>query len=121
MFKDQIPKSLMSGVIYKYKCATCNRSYIGCTKRFWEKRLEEHLQVSALTGKQLNGLQTYAPLDHVRSDSCTEREISRENFSIIGRENDKYLLQLKESIFITTSRPALNGMITSVPLCLFTP
>ena len=121
MFKDQFPKSLMSGVIYKYKCATCNRSYIGCTKRFWEKRLEEHLHVSALTGKQLNGLQTYAPLDHVRSDSCTEREISRENFSIIGRENDKYLLQLKESIFITTSRPALNGMITSVPLCLFTP
>ena len=121
MFKDKFPKSLMSGVIYKYQCATCNRSYIGCTKRFWEKRLEEHLHVSGLTGKPLNGMQIYPPLAHVRSDSCTERQITRDNFTIIGGDKkDKYLLQLKESILISTSRPALNGMITSVPLSLFT-
>ena len=41
-FKDKFPKSLMSGVIYKSTCAERNLSYIGCTKKFWEKHLEEH-------------------------------------------------------------------------------
>ena len=120
-FKDKFPKSLMSGVIYKYTCAKCNLSYIGCTKRFWEKRLEEHCHVSALTGKPLNGLQVFTPMQHIRSNCCRpERKMSREDFSIIGHEKDKYLVQLKESIFISTLRPALNGNITSVPLALFT-
>ena len=48
MFKDKFPKSLLAGVIYKYTCAKCKLCYIGCTKRYWEKRLEEHLHVSAL-------------------------------------------------------------------------
>ena len=120
-FKDRFPKSLLSGVIYKYTCAECNLSYIGCTKRFWEKRLEEHLHVSALTGKPLSGCTIYAPLQHVRSDSCPAKKISREDFSIIGNEKDKYLVKLKESILISTCRPRLNGGVTSVSLHLFAP
>ena len=119
-FKDKFPKSLLSGVIYKYTCAKCKLCYIGCTKRFWEKRLEEHLHVSALTGKPLQGMQIYAPMQHVRN-SCPGRRISREDFEIIGHEKDKYLVQLKESILIRTSRPRLNGNQTSVPLALFAP
>merc|ERR1719447_910405 len=66
-YKDKFPKSLMSGVIYKYTCANCNVSYIGCTKRYWEKRLEEHTHISALTGGPLSGLQIFAPHQHVRT------------------------------------------------------
>ena len=121
-FKDRLPKSFMSGVIYKYTCAECNLGYIGCSKRFWEKRLEEHLHVSALTGKPLSGLQIFAPMMHVRSDGdCPARKISREDFTIIGREKNNYLLQLKESILITRQRPALNANIASVPLSLMGP
>ena len=32
------------------------QGFIGKKTRFWEKRLEEHLHVSALTGKPLSGL-----------------------------------------------------------------
>ena len=116
-FKDKFPKSLLSGVIYKYTCAKCNLSYVGCTKRFWEKRLEEHTHVSGLTGKPLQGMIIYAPMQHVRS-GCHVK-VSRENFEIIGYEKDWYLLQLKESIIISTTRPKLNGNVTSVPLALF--
>ena len=77
------------------------------------------MHVSALTGKPLNGMQVFTPLQHVRSNSCTETKISRENFQIIGHEKDKYLVQLKESILISTSRPQLNGNLYSVPLSLF--
>ena len=120
-FKDKFPKSLMSGVIYKYTCAECNLSYVGSTKRYWEKRLEEHSHISARTGKPLSGLQVFAPLQHVKSNCCSARSVSRDNFTIIGRENDSYLLQVKESIFINKLRPVLNNNITSVPLHLFTP
>ena len=98
------------------------RPCIGCSKRFWEKRLEEHLHVSALTGKPLSGLQIFAPMMHVRFDGdCPARKISREDFTIIGREKNNYLLQLKESILITRQRPALNANIASVPLSLMGP
>ena len=108
--------------IYKYTCAECNLSYIGCSKRFLEKRLEEHLHVSLLTGKPLSGLQIFAPMMHVRSDGdCPARKISREDFTIPGREKNNYLLQLKESILITRQRPALNANIASVPLSLMGP
>ena len=67
-FKDKFPKALMSGVIYKYTCAECNLSYVGSTKRYWEKRLEEHTHLSARTGEPLSGMIVYALLQHVKSD-----------------------------------------------------
>ena len=82
-FKDQFPKSLLSGVIYHYTCAKCNLSYYGCTKRYWEKRLEEHTHKSALTGGPLVGVQIFAPMKHARSCDC---HAMRENFEIIGFE-----------------------------------
>ena len=101
-FKDKIPKSL---------------SYVGCIKRFWETRLQEHTHVSGLTGKPLNGMQIFAPMQHARA-GCHVR-VSRDDFKIIGHEKDPYLLLVKESIVITTSRAQLNGNIASVPLYLF--
>ena len=116
-FKDKFPKSLMSGVIYQYTCAKCNLSYVGCTKRFWETRLQEHTHVSGLTGKPLHGMQMFAPMQHVRAECHVK--VKRDNFKIIGHEKDRYLLQLKESIIISTERTQLNGNIASVPLHLF--
>ena len=116
-FKDQFPKSLLSGVIYQFTCAKCNLSYYGCTKRYWEKRLEEHTHKSALTGKPLTGCQVFAPMKHARSCGC---HVSRENFKLIGFEKDPYLLLVKESILIKKDRPAINGNEQSVPLALFT-
>ena len=63
-FKDGILRSLLSGVMYEYKCPRCNSTYIGSTCRYWEKRLEEHLHKSALTGKPLKGLQLFPPMLH---------------------------------------------------------
>ena len=119
-FKDKFPKSLLSGVIYKYVCPECNLSYIGCTRRYFVKRLEEHCHISALTGKPLNGLQVFTPMQHVKSTCCAAKKISPDDFSVLCHEKDKYLVQLKESILIRTSKPALNGNAASVPISLFT-
>ena len=119
IFKDKFPVALMSGVIYKYACASCNVSYVGCTKRYWEKRLEEHTHISARTGGRLSGLQIFSPMQHVRTSSACTSLPQRENFEIIGRDNNAYLLQLKESLFIYKLKPRLNGNVASVPLYLF--
>ena len=102
--------------------ATVSRLYlVGCTKRFWEKSLEEHLHVSGRTSKPMTGMAVFAPLQHVKSGSCSVQKIFREDFTIIGHEKDPYLVKLKESIIIATSKPQLNGRETSVPLYLFLP
>ena len=116
VFKDKFPKSLLSGVIYKYSCGKCNLTYIGCTKRFWEERLQEHTHISALTGKPLTVVQIFTPMQHARS--C-ETKICRDNFSLVGFEKDPYLVQVKESLLIKSCRPKLNANLTSVPLSLF--
>ena len=120
-YKDKLPKSLTSGVIYKYTCANCNVCYIGCTWRFWEKRLEEHTHISALTGKPLNGTQVFAPLQHVKKEQCNPAGpiVSRESFEIIGHEKDRYLLQVKESLLIKKDNPKINNNAASVALYLF--
>ena len=119
-YKDSFPKSLLAGVIYKYTCAKCNLSYVGCTKRYWEKRLEEHTHISALTGKPLSGLTIFAPLQHRRTTKCGESpRVTRDEFEIIGHEKNWYLLQVKESILINKLGPELNDNISSVPLYLF--
>jgi len=97
----------MSGVIYKYTCPMYNHSYIGSTKRYWEKRLEEHSHVSALTGKPLNGMQMYAPLQHLRTGSCMVR-ISRDDFEIIGREKKPIRTQAKGEYLHHTAEACLE-------------
>ena len=120
-FKDKLPVTLDSGVIYRFRCACCNACYIGCTRRYWLKRLEEHTHISALTGKALSGLQVFPPLNHAKYGGCySSTSISRDNFEILGRESNNYLLQIKESLFIYKYKPGLNGNKTSVPLSLFT-
>ena len=42
-FKDTLPKSLQSYVVYQYTCAGCKACYVGETKRHLSTRIEEHL------------------------------------------------------------------------------
>ena len=83
-FKEVIRHSLLSGVIYEYKCLGCNSRYIGSTYRYWEKSLEEHLLMSALTGKPLKGLQLFARMLHAKGKCFLNN--SSDDFRIIGKE-----------------------------------
>ena len=115
-FKDLIPRSLLSHVLYRYKCSRCSSTYIGKTKRYWEKRLEEHLSISSLTGKPLKCFKMWPPKEHDVKCSCS---ISRENFSIIGGDQNDFLLRVKESLLIYQHNPNLNIQSDSMKLFLF--
>ena len=115
-FKDVLPKSLISGVVYQYKCPRCNSRYIGSTFRYFEKRLEEHLHVSALTGKPLQGIQIWPPMGHTRKCQLVN---TRDDFSIVCREPNRVLVRLKESLVINQLKPSLNTMIDNYRLLIY--
>ena len=84
----------------------------------WEKRLEEHLHMSALTGKPLKGLLSFAPMLHAKSKCCTNN--NSDDFCNIGKEKDQHLIRLKESILINHFKPSLNSKEDNAELVLFT-
>ena len=116
-FKDSIARSFFSGVIYEYKCPSCNSRYIGSTYKYWEKRLEEHVHMSALTGKQIKGLESFAPMLHGKGKCCINNS---DDFRIIGKEKDRHLTRLNKSIFINHFAFSLNPKEDNVELVLFT-
>ena len=87
-FKDAIPGSLLSRVICECKCPRCNSRYIGSTYRYWEKRLEEQLHISSLTGKPLKGLQSFAPMLHAKGKYRITN--SSDDFRIIGKKRSAF-------------------------------
>ena len=114
-FKDQIPKDLASGVIYKFQCGLCNESYYGECMRHLNVTISEHIGISPLTRKQVK------PKNSSVADLLLlcNHSASYDDFSILTRENKKFLLELKESLLIMRDKPSLNRNITSAPLYLF--
>ena len=112
-FKDLIPKDLTSGVVYKFQCGLCNESYYGECVRHLNVRIGEHIGISPFIKKQVK---ISSVADHLLFCNYS---ICYDDFSILARENEKLLLELKESLLIRRDKPSLNRNITSVPLYLF--
>ena len=49
-FKDDIPISVRSNIVYQYTCRICNSTYIGETVRHFKTRVAEHRGLSSRTG-----------------------------------------------------------------------
>ena len=93
-FKDNIPKFLCSGLVYKFSCSDCNVTYYAKTKRHFKVRMSEHLSISSKTGKTVKTMhQTTAIYDHfLTSSSCSPTNF--ENFSILAHESNDLKLTL---------------------------
>ena len=52
-YKDLLPDSVRSNIVYQYKCAQCEATYIGETTRHFSTRVAEHRGVSSRTGRLL--------------------------------------------------------------------
>ena len=114
-FKDRIPKELTSGVVYKFQCGLCNESYYCECARHLNVRIGEHIRISPLTQKKVKHKGS-AVNDHWLLCNYFP---SFENFSVLTKENKKFLLELKESLLIMRDKPSLNRNIRSAPLYLF--
>ena len=106
-FKNQIPKDLTSGAVYKFQCGLCSESYYGECMRHLNVRIGEHIGISPLTRKQVKP-----------KNRSIVYHLLLSNHSA-SYENKKVLLELKESLLIMRDKPSLNRNITSAPLYLF--
>ena len=105
-YKDQIPKSCCSGVVYKFCCSSCGESYIGSTNARLKTRVCQHLGISDRTGKMLTLPISSAVRDHLsQCDSPT----SISNFDILDKAYANFDLRILESLHIFKLRPRLNG------------
>ena len=114
-FKDQIPKDLNSGVVYKFQCGLCNESCYGECMRHLNVRISKHIGISSLTRKQVKPKNS-SVVDHLL---LCKHSVSYDDFSILTHKNKKFLPELKESLLIMRDKPSLNRNITSAPLYLF--
>ena len=115
-FKDRLPSDLVSGELYKHMCGTCNSTFYGETDRHLKVRLREHIEISTLAFKMTKPLKETAIRDYLLN--CNKIP-SFEEFTILTNGNNKFDLEIKESLLIKRDRPILNKNISSAKLFLF--
>ena len=101
-FKDVVPEPLRSCQIYNFTCGSCNASYTGKTFRHMKVRVSEHQGVSPRTGKHLKGTLSTSVRDHMLD--CN-RMVAWNDFKVLGRESNQWLLEIKESLLIRVFTP----------------
>ena len=109
-FKDRIPKTLRSNVVYKFECSCCNAGYIGSSVRNLGIRTSEHKGLSYRTGLPLSK----PPFSEIREHSLNlGHNFNLENFEILMNVNDRTSLRIAESLFIHDLKPSLNNYDSS--------
>ena len=98
-YKNRVSETLQSNFVYKFKCDSCSASFYGKIYRHMKVRVSEHQGMSPRTGKRVKGWLSTSMRDHIAA---------WEDFSIIARETNHYLLETKESLFIKRDNPTLN-------------
>ena len=104
-FKDKIQSFLRSGIVYKFKCSSCNATYYGKAKRHFEFKMWEHSRISALTGKRIKRADDSAIKEHLLFCNHTP---DFEDFSILAANNNNFKVTLMEKLLINTDHPPLN-------------
>ena len=115
-FRDFVPETLRSSLIYKFLCGSCTVSDIGETYKDFKVRVSEHQDVSQRTDKPVKGTLSTSVRDHVLF--CNHKVVN-EDFKFLGNESNRYLLVLKEILFIKRDKPLLNKNLYSQELLLF--
>ena len=90
--------------------------YYGETDRHLKVRSAEHIGISSLTFKKTKPSKESAIRDHL--SNCNKIP-SFEEFTILTNGNNKFDLEIKESLLIKRDRPILNKNISSAKLFLF--
>ena len=109
-FKDVLPEPLLSCKIYKFTCGRCSASYTGKTLRHLKVRVSEHHGMSPRTGKIVKGTLSTSVLVHMLESDHT---VTWDDFKVLGRESNHWLVVIKEILFIKRDKPSLNKNIYS--------
>ena len=110
-----------SSVAYKFRYELCNEFYYGECVRHLTVRSDGilpsyHIGISPLTNRRVQP-RKYSAVCH-QLLNCNH-SFTFEDFSVLYYESKKYLLELKDSLFIMRDRLSMNQNTHSGPLYLF--
>ena len=114
-FKDRLPYDLVSCVVYKFQCGSCNASYYVKTDRHLKVRSGQHIGISPLTFKKVKPSAESSICDHLL---FCNHNLSFDDFTILAQGANKFLLEIKETLLIKRDKPILNKNLSSAPLFL---
>ena len=114
--KVVLPKKHYSGIVYSFKCNSCNTIYYGKTKHHFYVRAAKHMGISHLTNKRLKNVKQSAISDHLLTCNCN---INFNDFTILSKDSNNINLLIKERLLISRDKPILNKTVKSYPLELF--
>ena len=115
-FKDKLPESLRSGIIYCYNCPNCQVGYLGSSKKALKTRYCQHAGISDRTGRDLLVKQQSSIRDH--NEECNQARVNFENFKVLDTCSNEQDLRILESIYIHKLKPCLNQDQSSFPLSI---
>ena len=101
-FKDCVPETLQSNFVYKFKPGSCTASYYSKTYRHMKVRISEQQGVSPRTGKRVKGTLSTSARETMLNCNHT---VTWEDFSIIGKESNHYLLETKKAFLLNETTP----------------
>ena len=110
-YKDLVPDSVRSNIVYQYRCAQCEATYIGETTRHFSTRVAEHRGISSRTGRPLINSPNSNIFSHYLSSG---HDIQSSNFKILFSGGAG--VKIAESLLIHKFKPTLNNMTSSYPL-----
>ena len=101
--KDRDSILQKSGVIYRLRCGrvNCEEEYIGESGRTFTERFREHRKAPSWIHDHYN---------------ITGHEVSLDNFSVVGREDQNIARTIKEAILKRVNDPSLNRNIDKYQL-----
>ena len=111
-YKDRLPISMRSSIVYQYSCESCSHLYIGSSTRNLYMRMSEHQGKSFRTGNLVQKTNS-SIFDH--KFSC-DTQINSDNFKILDYSSSEFRLRILESLYIHKERPQLNDMQSAMPL-----
>ena len=109
-FKDRVPTSLQSNLVYRYTCPQCNACYVGETSRHLRTRIAEHRGLSSRTLRPVVNTNSRI-FDHYLK---TGHDVCENSFEKVVTSD--FHLKTVESIAIKKINPNLNTQNSSIPL-----
>ena len=97
-------------------CGSCKSSYYSETDRHLKVTCGEHIEISPLTSKKIKPSKESAIHDHLL---ICNNVPSLDEFLILAHGNNRFVLEIKESLLIKQDKPVLNKNISSARLLLF--
>jgi hypothetical protein len=114
-FKDRLPKSMLSSIIYKHCCARCASEYVGSTTRALGVRVAEHAGRSFRTNVPLASPPHSAIRTH--AEKC-DLPVRLDDFIVVSSTSGTTDLRILESLYILSDKPVLNDTQSAFPLQL---